>query len=104
MNTYTSEDAKLLINFWKAEFGEELISVIMCQVLKGDERFVGSLEETLERYPEDALHCMCKGLFQEVSEATEIIFNTNLEEIPLFINHDHKYVRVIAKWRLALGR
>lgn len=96
---YTPKDVNLLINLWKSEFSEPLVCVILYQVFN-----CRDLSMIIQWDPNGILKQFCEALFEDVKTGMKIIFKTKLEEMPLLINHSHKYIQVIARWRLTVGR
>jgi hypothetical protein len=50
----------------------------------------------------------CTGLFAPTENgenpAIDMILKTTLDQVPLFVNNDLKYLQIIARWRLAIAK
>jgi len=105
-NRYTREEAVKFIEFFESEYKPEYLRIIMVSMktLEG----AHCLESLVTGNMNQFFVNFCCGLFEDddygKNPAVHLVFNVPLENVPLYINDPKKYLQVIARWRLTIGR
>ena len=105
-NRYTREEAVKFVELFEAEYKPEYLRVIMSSMmtLEGAHSLEGFVTGNMNQFFTN----FCYGLFQEddygKNPAIDLVFNVALEDVPLYVNDPKKYLQVIARWRLTIGR
>lgn len=100
--TNSRQDAILLIDLMEEEYGIEYLRVILSRIV--DQSHIGDL--LIIGQADEFLRSMFRKLvnISELSAVDDLLFHRSVDDMPLFINDDKSFIRVIAKWRLTLGR
>jgi hypothetical protein len=104
-NSYSREEALKLIDIFESEYGKYMPAVISSiEYDKSNKALIALLSGDINKF----LINFCLGLFADDdygnNPALRLIFNEPIEKVLLYINDSKKYLQVIARWRLAIGR
>jgi len=105
-NRYTRSEAVQFLEMLESEFKPENMRIILTSRCKHDEG--NTLKGLVTGDINQFFVNFCCGLYLEYvygkNPAVRLLFDVPLENVPLYINEPQKYLQVIARWRLTIGK